>query len=39
LRLSRKFSTTEAASFVNAILDHLYQKENGEINEEKGIGS
>ncbi len=29
IRLSRKFSTPESASFVNAILDHLYQKKCG----------
>jgi len=33
IRLSRKFSTPESASFVNALLDHLYQKSQGrEVN-------
>lgn len=30
IRLSRKFSTPESASFVNALLDHLYQSSKGE---------
>lgn len=30
IRLSRKFSTPESASFVNALLDHLYQGIKGE---------
>ncbi|WP_075882899.1 transcription antitermination factor NusB [Candidatus Protochlamydia sp. W-9] len=30
IRLSRKFSTPESASFVNALLDQLYQKSKGE---------
>ena len=30
IRLTRKFSTKEAANFVNALLDNLYKKENGE---------
>ena len=30
IRLTRKFSTPEAARFVNAILDHLYRKDLGE---------
>lgn len=30
LRLSRKFSSPESASFVNALLDHLYQASLGE---------
>jgi N utilization substance protein B len=30
MRLTRKFSTPEAAAFVNAILDHLYRKNLGE---------
>jgi N utilization substance protein B len=29
IRLSRKFSTPESASFVNALLDHLYQASLG----------
>lgn len=29
IRLSRKFSTPESASFVNALLDHLYQAKEG----------
>lgn len=30
IRLSRKFNTPESASFVNAILDHLYQAREGK---------
>jgi N utilization substance protein B len=30
IRLSRKFNTPESASFVNALLDHLYQASHGE---------
>lgn len=30
IRLSRKFNTPESASFVNALLDCLYQKKMGE---------
>ncbi|CUI17209.1 putative transcription antitermination factor, NusB family [Candidatus Protochlamydia naegleriophila] len=30
IRLSRKFSTPESASFVNALLDHLYQGSKGD---------
>lgn len=30
IRLSRKFSSPESASFVNALLDHLYQASIGE---------
>lgn len=30
LRLTRKFSTPQAAHFVNALLDSIYQKSNGE---------
>lgn len=30
IRLSRKFSSPESASFVNALLDHLYQASLGE---------
>ena len=30
IRLSRKFNTPESASFVNALLDHLYQESLGE---------
>lgn len=29
IRLSRKFNTPESAAFVNALLDHLYQKRLG----------
>lgn len=29
IRLSRKFNTPESASYVNALLDHLYQKSLG----------
>lgn len=29
MRLSRKFSTPESASFVNALLDNLYKAKNG----------
>ncbi len=29
IRLSRKFNTPESASFVNALLDHLYKKKQG----------
>ncbi|MFI0434959.1 MAG: transcription antitermination factor NusB [Parachlamydiaceae bacterium] len=29
IRLSRKFNTPESASFVNALLDHLYKKKEG----------
>jgi len=29
IRLSRKFNTAESASFVNALLDHLYQASQG----------
>jgi N utilization substance protein B len=29
IRLSRKFNTPESASFVNAVLDHLYQASQG----------
>lgn len=36
IRLSRKFCTPESASFVNALLDHLYQKSLGkQIDPEK----
>lgn len=30
IRLSRKFGTIESASFVNAILDHIYKEAQGE---------
>ena len=30
IRLSRKFNTPESASFVNALLDNLYHKNQGE---------
>jgi N utilization substance protein B len=30
IRLSRKFNTPESASFVNALLDHIYQRSQGE---------
>lgn len=29
IRLSRKFNTPESASFVNALLDHIYQRNHG----------
>lgn len=29
IRLARKFGTPESATFVNAILDHLYRSQNG----------
>ncbi len=33
IRLSRKFNTPESASFVNAVLDHLYQtRQGGQVN-------
>lgn len=36
IRLSRKFSTNESASFANALLDQLYQKKLGkQINSEQ----
>lgn len=36
IRLSRKFNTPESASFVNALLDHLYQKSLGkEVDSQK----
>lgn len=31
IRLSRKFSSLESANFVNAILDHFYQKSLGKV--------
>lgn len=31
MRLSRKFNTPESASFVNALLDHLYQSSLGDL--------
>lgn len=30
MRLARKFSTPEAATFINAVLDHLYKRQLGE---------
>jgi N utilization substance protein B len=30
IRLARKFGTPESASFVNALLDHLYKQQRGE---------
>lgn len=30
MRLARKFGSPESATFVNAILDHLYKSKNGE---------
>ena len=36
MRLSRKFNTPESAAFVNALLDHLYQKNRGnEVDPQK----
>lgn len=35
IRLSRKFNTPESASFVNALLDHLYQASLGEKSDRK----
>lgn len=37
MRLARKFSTKESASFVNAILDALYQSSKGETINEKQL--
>lgn len=37
IRLSRKFSTPESASFVNALLDHLYQTSQGGTVDSKKI--
>lgn len=37
IRLARKFGTPEAANFINAILDTIYQKDLGEEVDEKGI--
>jgi len=37
MRLARKFSTKESASFVNAILDVLYKSEKGQSVDEKQI--
>lgn len=37
LRLTRKFSTKEAASFVNAVLDSLYKSSLGEQVETKSL--
>lgn len=37
LRLAKKFSTKEAASFINAILDQFYKKNLGEKPDEKSI--
>lgn len=34
IRLSRKFSTREAAAFVNAILDAIFKERDGAISEE-----
>src|ERR1700730_15560992 len=36
IRLSRKFNTPESASFVNALLDHLYQaRQGGQVDPQK----
>lgn len=37
MRLARKFSTKESASFVNAILDALYQSSKGQSIDEKQL--
>ena len=37
IRLSRKFSSSQSASFVNAILDQLYKKSIGEKIDEEEI--
>lgn len=37
MRLARKFSTNEASSFVNAILDALYKSSQGEKIDEKRL--
>ncbi len=31
VRLARKFSSAEAAAFINAVLDCLYKKSEGEV--------
>jgi N utilization substance protein B len=37
MRLARKFSTPEAANFINAILDAIYKSQLGETHEPKAI--
>lgn len=37
MRLARKFSTPESASFINAVLDHLYKLSLGESVDHKDI--
>lgn len=37
IRLSRKFNTPESASFVNGLLDHLYQQSLGETGDAKKV--
>lgn len=37
LRLAKKFSTREAASFVNAILDAIYKREQGSSVDVSGV--
>lgn len=38
MRLARKFSTAEAANFVNAILDTLYKLQQGETVDDAQVG-
>lgn len=37
LRLSRKFSTPEAVSFINALLDNIYKQSLGEVTDKGKI--
>ncbi|CCB85971.1 MULTISPECIES: transcription antitermination factor NusB [Parachlamydia] len=37
IRLSRKFSTPESATFVNALLDHIYQTKEGKVSDDLAI--
>ncbi|MBS4169208.1 transcription antitermination factor NusB [Parachlamydia sp. AcF125] len=37
IRLSRKFSTPESATFVNALLDHIYQTKEGNACDNQAI--
>jgi N utilization substance protein B len=37
IRLSRKFNSPESATFVNALLDHLYRASLGEVTNEKEL--
>jgi N utilization substance protein B len=39
LRLTRKFSSPQAAAFVNAVLDNLYKKSEGETVDEAALTS